>query len=179
MIEKIKFVLAVGAIVAVSGCYSAADGAPNLPPKQLTCLTQNVYHEARGESTEGWIAVANVTLRRHVLNNESVCKVVFKPKQFTWTKKQSKRSSKAIKEKTTFDRIQAVVSQPDLPDFSNGATHFYNSDYPPPVWAKDMVVVAKIGRHVFLRDSEAIDKIALSRLKLVANMLTSCCVGWK
>ncbi len=40
------------------------DGINTIANPQLACLTQNIYHEARNESTAGWIAVADVTMNR-------------------------------------------------------------------------------------------------------------------
>ncbi len=52
----------------------------------LFCLTQNIYHEARGETDGGKIAVGFVTLNR-VLNPDfpsSICEVVHQDCQFSW-----------------------------------------------------------------------------------------------
>ena len=56
--------------------------------KQLNCLAQNVYHEARGEPINGQLAVAFVTLNRTEDNRfpDSICDVVYQRGQFSWTK---------------------------------------------------------------------------------------------
>lgn len=56
--------------------------------KQLNCLAQNVYHEARGEPISGQLAVAFVTLNRTEDDRfpDSICGVVFQRGQFSWTK---------------------------------------------------------------------------------------------
>lgn len=50
------------------------------------CLAKNLYYEARGESTPGMIAVANVVLRRVESDAfpDTVCGVVRQDKQFSW-----------------------------------------------------------------------------------------------
>lgn len=59
--------------------------------EELKCLTENVYHEARGEPIGGRYAVIFATLER-VLNKKSkefpktICGVVHQPWQFSWTK---------------------------------------------------------------------------------------------
>jgi len=59
--------------------------------EQLKCLTDNVYHEARGEPIGGRYAVVFATLER-MLNKKSnefpksICGVVHQPWQFSWTK---------------------------------------------------------------------------------------------
>lgn len=52
----------------------------------LFCLTQNIYHEARGESLKGQIAVGFVTVNR-TLNEDfpsNICAVVHQECQFSW-----------------------------------------------------------------------------------------------
>jgi spore germination cell wall hydrolase CwlJ-like protein len=59
--------------------------------KDLYCLTKNIYHEARGESFLGKLAVAQVTINR--ANNpqwpNTICDVVYQKirgiPQFSWT----------------------------------------------------------------------------------------------
>lgn len=55
-------------------------------PKELNCLTVAIYQEARGESILGQQLVAKVILNRvgHPSFPDTVCKVVFQPKQFSW-----------------------------------------------------------------------------------------------
>ena len=62
----------------------------------LHCLTKNIYHEARGESYKGKLAVAQVTMNR--VNDpsrwaSSICGVVYEKvrgiPQFTWTTMQN------------------------------------------------------------------------------------------
>jgi spore germination cell wall hydrolase CwlJ-like protein len=53
----------------------------------LKCLTDNVYHEARGEPEQGRYAVIFSTLSR-VLDSkypDTICGVVHQPWQFSWT----------------------------------------------------------------------------------------------
>lgn len=65
--------------------------------KDLYCLTKNIYHEARGESYLGKIAVAQVTMNR--VNSgqrwpDTICEVVYQQvkgtPQFSWTTKNLK-----------------------------------------------------------------------------------------
>lgn len=56
-------------------------------PDELKCLTDNVYHEARGEDAQGHYAVIFATLGR-VLDErypKSICGVVHQRMQFSWT----------------------------------------------------------------------------------------------
>lgn len=60
--------------------------------KDLYCLTKNIYHEARGESQLGKIAVAQVTMNRVKHGTRwpgTICEVVYHKvngvPQFSWT----------------------------------------------------------------------------------------------
>lgn len=55
--------------------------------EELKCLTDNVYHEARGEAKEGRYAVIFSTLSRVLDKNypKTICGVVHQPWQFSWT----------------------------------------------------------------------------------------------
>lgn len=59
---------------------------PDLDDAELDCLAKNIYHEARGESREGKIAVAHVTMNR--VNSKrfpnTVCGVVHQAVYSTW-----------------------------------------------------------------------------------------------
>src|SRR5512139_4045578 len=54
-------------------------------PSETECLAAVIYHEARGESLKGQLAVGQVVLNRaeskYFPNN--ICKVAFQPHQFT------------------------------------------------------------------------------------------------
>jgi spore germination cell wall hydrolase CwlJ-like protein len=65
--------------------------------KELYCLTKNIYHEARGESQLGKIAVAQVTMNRANHKTKwpsTVCDVVYQQvkgiPQFSWTTMDTK-----------------------------------------------------------------------------------------
>ena len=59
---------------------------PNIDSDELECLAKNIYHEARGESREGKVAVANVTLNRvHSARfPDTVCGVVYQAVYSRW-----------------------------------------------------------------------------------------------
>ena len=59
----------------------------DFPEDELRCLTDNVYHEARGEGAQGQYAVMFATLGR-VLDKRfpnSICGVLHQRMQFSWT----------------------------------------------------------------------------------------------
>ena len=53
--------------------------------EQLYCGAQNIYHESRGESNLGQIAVAHVVRNRVESSRypNTVCEVIWAPKQFS------------------------------------------------------------------------------------------------
>lgn len=56
-------------------------------PKDVECLTKNIYYEAGVENKTGKYAVAHVTVNRVKAGKwgNNVCKVVYAKKQFSWT----------------------------------------------------------------------------------------------
>ena len=59
--------------------------------EDIDCLTQAIYHEARGESIEGQIAVGWVVLNRTLSARfpSTICEVIYQRHQFSWTVKPS------------------------------------------------------------------------------------------
>lgn len=54
----------------------------DLPPQEVVCVAQIVWHEARGESELGKRAVAHVLLNRAKKNKSLPCKEAHKASQF-------------------------------------------------------------------------------------------------
>ena len=67
----IRFIIILGMIFFSSIAYAEED-------KELKCLAEAVYHEARSESFTGQLAVANVIIERANLSKfpNTICKVV-------------------------------------------------------------------------------------------------------
>lgn len=125
------------------------------PERELSCLALNVYHEARGESIAGQIAVASVVLNRveHPEYPDSVCAVVYQRNQFSWT---HELSDPTPHERNAWNTARMVASfvyngrmrHEDLPQFVSGATH-YHSTAVRPGWRYQQV--ATIDNHTFYR----------------------------
>ena len=132
-------------------------GLTTIPPivtkyvgfSEVHCLAQNIYHEARGESFEGQMAVAQVTVNR-VRSGKfqpTVCGVVHAHRQFSWTldKRKKVKDSKAWQASLTIAR--AVLKQGmGLPNFE--ALYFHTHQVRP-CWNRSKRVVAVIGNHIF------------------------------
>ncbi|ASQ91683.1 cell wall hydrolase [Prosthecochloris sp. GSB1] len=121
--------------------------------REMEWLARNIYHEARGESWDGMLAVGLVTLNR--VNSpdypESIEGVVKDYKQFSWywdglpdkiRDRKAWRMAKAA--------AAEVMLNPDLPLAKELAgVLFYHADYVAPEWAGAKTEVATIGAHVF------------------------------
>ena len=127
-------------------------GQPVVDPEQLDCMARNIYHEARGESYEGQIAVAHVTMNRveHPYFPDSVCGVVYQNKQFSWTfmvKVQTPIEGRSWEDAKVIARDVMIGNTVDP---TTGAT-FYHANYVNPNWANDnnWQLSKVIGLHLF------------------------------
>lgn len=127
------------------------------------CLATNIYHEARGESFAGKLAVGLVTMNRVASPHhpDDVCGVVHEGKywnnipiknkcQFSWWcdgKSDKPTDEKAWSE--SLDIAMRLLSEKPL-DFTDGATH-YHSIQVEPYWADTMRVTMRIDNHIFYK----------------------------
>lgn len=137
----------------------ATNVAPATNPKKLRavktqqheveCLAKNIYHEARGESFYGQVAVALVTVNRVASGQfqSSICKVVYAEGQFSWTQSESKRAKESKAWSSAMKIATAVLSKTiEQPEFT--ALYFHTA-HVRPKWAKTKTLVARIGSHLF------------------------------
>ncbi len=137
--------------------------------RELTCLSLNVYFEARGESTAGQHAVAEVTMNRVASSRypNSVCEVVYQKNwdtirkrhvsAFSWTEFDSQPLPKGKAWHRAQQAAMDVYYGRKEPVLS-GAT-LYHAVHIRPSWARGIKPVARIGRHVFYKKG----RIARSR----------------
>ena len=128
----------------------------NYSQQDLQCLSKNIYHEAGIESQEGMFAVAQVTLNRLRDGRwgKTVCSVVYSPAQFSWTLYPKIRNEKPQGELWERSQIVArsVLEQGyRVPQLENAI--LYHADYVNPYWAKAVVKMQQIGRHIFYKTS--------------------------
>ncbi|MAN72695.1 MAG: cell wall hydrolase [Henriciella sp.] len=125
---------------------------------QMKCLAEAVYYEARSESAEGQIAVAEVIMNRvrdHRYPN-SACGVVYQGAtrttgcQFTFTcdgaMARSPRGSRWEAAKSVAAHVFLNLDEPR----TGGATH-YHATYVNPVWNAGLIQTSRIGTHIFYR----------------------------
>jgi spore germination cell wall hydrolase CwlJ-like protein len=130
--------------------------------KQLDCLARNVYYEARGESYEGQLAVALVTLNRveHGLFPNSICGVVnerklkkgFEVCQFSWRCESHTNPKKRVHQKHESYKaaMEAIFEYESL---TSGVITkdvlYFHAKYVKPSWRKHKQLLAKIDNHIF------------------------------
>lgn len=126
--------------------------------RDLECLTQAVYYEARGEGSDGMRAVAQVVLNRarHRAFPRTVCGVVFQGAgrrtgcQFSFT---CDGSMHARVNRAAWNRARDIASKA-LSGYVYGAvgtaTHFHTTAVAP-VWRNSLIRVGQVGQHVFYR----------------------------
>ena len=109
----------------------------------LLCLTLNLYHEARGESILGQFAVVQVVRNRAKYDPDKVCRVVFAPKQFSWT------IAVPGDDPQQFDRLLNIAHLAwQSQDITYGATHYHKITVKP-YWTHKMKKTVRIGNHQF------------------------------
>lgn len=162
LLQFAKFLVAA----LLSSTYASSSLADDAKPKQLAsketrCLALNVYFEARGEATEGQLAVAMVTMNRVKSRHypDSVCGVVWQRKQFSWThdgKSDRPTDTYAWKlaqkiARFAYQRYGKLTERTRKAlDLTKGALHYYAPQLTLPYWAKAHSVTREIGGHIFM-----------------------------
>jgi spore germination cell wall hydrolase CwlJ-like protein len=125
--------------------------------RDLECLTQAVYYEARGESRGGQQAVAQVVLNRvrHPAFPKSVCGVVFQGAryggcQFSFACDGSVHRPVEIRAWRRAETVAAKALDGAVMGEVGSATHFHVIGLTPG-WRNRMTQVALVGQHVFYR----------------------------
>jgi spore germination cell wall hydrolase CwlJ-like protein len=122
----------------------------NYTHNDIECLTKNIYYEARGEDHRGKFAVAHVTINRLKTGywGNSICKVVYARKQFSWTlaKKLPRPDSKVWAESE--DIARKVLAGHRVRGLAKSL--YYHAVYiKDPKWADPAAELGQIGNHVF------------------------------
>lgn len=137
--------------------FARMASAPVAGARELDCLTQAVYFEARGETPRGQAAVAQVVLNRvrHPAFPKSVCGVVYQGAgdrgcQFSFACRGTPgvgRESAAWRKarRVARDALAGVVVAE-----VGAATHFHTTGVTP-AWGSRLLRVAQVGVHVFYR----------------------------
>ncbi|HEX7775322.1 MAG TPA: cell wall hydrolase [Parvibaculum sp.] len=126
--------------------------------RQRRCLTESIYFEARGESSVGQLAIAEVVLNRVISGRypDTICGVVFQGQKsnqcqfsFACTVDMDKPRDPIAWRKA--QRLAHYVLSGDVTNSIIGSATYYHAAYVYPQWAPYMIEVAKIGHHIFYR----------------------------
>lgn len=118
---------------------------------QEECLAKAVYFEARSESLEGQLAVADVVLNRSRsgVYPTTICEVVTQPWQFSFIRQgrfpTPDRSSNAWREAAAI----AAIARKNLMQIVPQNVLWYHADYVAPSWGRRLTRVTQIGTHIF------------------------------
>ena len=121
--------------------------------EQANCIAVAVYHEARGETLEGQLAVAQVIINRAMSGRypASWCGVVKQPWQFSFVRNGRMPS---VDEGSTAWRkalgITRLAINNAIPSLSNDVL-WYHANYVAPSWGRRLTRVSQIGTHIFYR----------------------------
>lgn len=126
--------------------------------RDLDCLTEAVYYEARGEAAAGQAAVAQVVLNRvrHPSFPKTVCGVVFQGAhadggcQFSFACDGSTRQPREPVAWRQAEKVAARALEGFVMPSVGSATHFHVAGLDPG-WGPRLLRVAQIGLHVFYR----------------------------
>ena len=121
--------------------------------EQANCIAVAVYHEARGESLEGQLAVARVIMNRAASGKypPTWCDTVKQPWQFSFVRNYqfpyTDQDSDSWRKAVAITRLAISNAVPTL---SNDVL-WYHADYVAPSWGRRLTRVNKIGTHIFYR----------------------------
>lgn len=121
------------------------------------CLTQNIYHEARGETLEGKVAIGYVTLNRVQNSNfpNSICEVVYDSCQFSWSCDSIRNKPIDLEEWYETQQVALNVLNGVYPNNVKNSYYYYNPRKANPHWKKKYCKnTVKIDQHNFCITSE-------------------------
>ncbi len=113
-------------------------------------LALNLYHEGRGESKKGQMAIVYVVMNRAEDKNKTIKEVILEPYQFSWTLKPE-HEWKPKNKKAYLECIKMVYVCLNNKDFTEGALYFHNKTVYPK-WAPEKEFVATYGTQLFYRE---------------------------
>lgn len=117
------------------------------------CLAMNVYFESRGESYDGQMAVAEVTMNRVASSKypNDVCSVVKQRKQFSWYKPG--KDEYKIKDEKAWEQAMEIANLALDGLVPKTDAMFFHAYWVNPSWAHSSKLekVQTIGVHTFYK----------------------------
>lgn len=134
---------------AESKAVKANPAAPR--GRDLACLASAIWHEARNQTKEGQIAVAEVVLTRTASGHypKRACAVIAQRSQFSFV---SNGVVPSVPKEDLEDMMSIAkgVASGSLHSRFKGAMWFH-ATYSSPEWASSQVRLGRIGTHIFYR----------------------------
>lgn len=150
----LKAIFIIAVLSGIQDSHAKAD-------REINCLARNIYFESLNQSEKARAAVGYVTMERvkssHYPN--TVCKVVYQNKQFSWTllPKSRQKIPSAKKKKVDYNewlKIKKLAAKIYRGVYKKnpvkGATHFHKKTINP-YWANTMTRIKTIGDHIFYK----------------------------
>ena len=127
--------------------------------KQISCLAENAYYEARGEPKRGIIAVNNVVLNRTKQADKfgrTPCEVIYKKANnncaFSWVCDDTIDDKKNPAVYQAVYKISENVYLENVSDVTGGATYFHAATITRKVWS-NVKKTKQIGNQIFYREA--------------------------
>lgn len=152
--------------VSLSAQAGSKAGLDERLTRDVHCLAQNIYHEARGEPMAGKLAVGHVVLNRMADSRfpRLACSVIKQGGekrryrcQFSWWcdgRSDRARNREAWQE----SMVLAVLIRAGVTKDPTDGALWYHASYVNPSWARAMKLNVKIGKHIFYADHRKKEK---------------------
>lgn len=124
--------------------------ARNQDEEQL-CLAKAIYFEARGETLQGQLAVAEVVLNRASSGRypTTICGVVTQPAQFSFIRRGRFPAVNAASESWRRALAIAEIARNNIVDQIPPYVLWYHANYVAPSWGRRLTRITQIGAHIF------------------------------
>jgi len=160
--------LMVQAVLRGPSAEPVAPAQPTINAREQNCLSQAIYYEARGETQQGQVAVAEVVMNRvhSPYYPKSICAVVYQGSdrstgcQFTFTCDGSVNSNPRGRAWIQAQHLATAVMMGYTRPITQHATH-YHTNAVSPGWSSMLVETTTIGSHVFYRMPNAAERAEL------------------
>jgi spore germination cell wall hydrolase CwlJ-like protein len=115
------------------------------------CLAKAIYFEARSESMEGQLAVAEVILNRAAsgVYPPTVCAVVTQKAQFSFIQNGRFPAPDTASDSWTRALAIASIAKKGLARQTERSVLWYHATYVAPSWGRRLTKFAQIGTHIF------------------------------
>ena len=146
-------------VIVLFGIFLATTSKAAQPTDPVECMTKNVYYESAGESFDGRVAVAAVTLNRADGNVDKVCGAVYekavnpstgkKEAAFSWTLGAAWRAKGPVNQRAMAECeliARAVIAGELHSKFDSTVKHYHTVSVHPG-WHRRFVM--RIGHHLF------------------------------